>query len=204
MPELSVSASLPAAEEPFGALADRIRSGDRRAETELIDILGRGVRIMLERRIADPELARDVYQDTFATVLMRLRNGGLDSPERLPAFVHQTAANLAVGAFRRNARRRTHTVSEELEQIPDPAGSPYTVLSQDQRRQAIHRLIGEMTVPRDRQLLLRYYVDEVDKATLCAELDLGPDHFDRVLYRARVRLRELIVTHGSDSWNADE
>lgn len=158
---------------------------------------------MLERRIADQELARDVFQETFMVVLSRLRIEALDSPERLPAFVHQTAANLAVGAFRREARRRTSPDTESLEQIADP-GNPYLALSDAQQRTAIHRLIAEMTVPRDRQLLLRYYLDEADKATLCAELDLAPEHFDRVLYRARNRLRELCLAHGTRSWSSGE
>lgn len=159
---------------------------------------------MLERRIADQELARDIWQDTFTTVLMRLRNGTLDAPERLPAFVHQTATNLAVGAFRRDSRRRTHADSDALEQVADPLGNPYHALSRTQRRSAIHRLIGEMTVARDRQLLLRYYLDEIDKSTLCEELALSPDHFDRVLHRARNRLRELLVAHDGRGWSPEE
>lgn len=159
---------------------------------------------MLERRIADQELARDIFQDTFAVVLTRLRSSPLDAPERLPAFAHQTATNLALGAFRRDSRRRTHADSDALDNVADPGGNPYLALSRDQQRSAIHRLIAEMTVPRDRQLLLRYYLDEVDKASLCAELDLSPDHFDRVLHRARGRLRELLLAHGERSWSADE
>lgn len=159
---------------------------------------------MLERRIADQELARDIYQDTFATVLTRLRTTSLDDPDRLPAFVHQTATNLALGAFRRDIRRRTQADSEALEQVPDPAGNPYFALSRDQQRAAVHRLIAELTVPRDRQLLLRYYLDEVEKTALCAELDLSPDHFDRVLHRARTRLRELLLAQGGRHWSADE
>ena len=203
MPELSVSAPPPAADPIFGVLAERIRRGDRLAESELVAALGRGVRIMLERRIADQELARDVFQDTFMVVLARLRTEALDTPERLPAFVHQTATNLAVGAFRREARRRTTADSDSVEQVADPA-NPYLALSAAQQRAAVHRLIGEMSVPRDRQVLLRYYLDEADKATLCAELELAPEHFDRVLYRARSRLRELCLAHGTHRWSPGE
>lgn len=159
---------------------------------------------MLERRIADQELARDIYQDTFAVVLTRLRASALDAPERLPAFIHQTATNLAVGAFRRDTRRRTQADTDALEHVPDPAGNPYFALSRDQQRAAVHRLIAELTVPRDRQLLLRYYFDDADKTALCAELDLSADHFDRVLHRARARLRELLLAQGERTWSADE
>ena len=158
---------------------------------------------MLERRIADQELARDVFQDTFAVVLTRLRSEALDAPERLPAFVHQTATNLAIGAFRREARRRTHADSDSLEQIAAP-GNPYLAVSDEEQRRHILRLISEMTVPRDRQLLLRHYLDDIDKPTLCAELALAPEHFDRVLHRARTRLRELCLAHGIGTRSAGE
>ena len=159
---------------------------------------------MLERRIADQELARDIYQDTFTVVLLRLRSEALDVPERLPAFVRQTAQNLAVGAFRREGRRRTHAGGDEMELVADPAGNPYTRMSGEQERSAIHRIISEMTVARDRQMLLRHYIDDVDKTTLCMELDLSAEHFDRVLHRARQRLRELLVAQGARNWSERE
>jgi len=45
---------------------------------------------------------------------------------------------------------------------------------------------------RDRQLLTRFYLDGIDKQQLCHDLGLSPKHFDRVLMRARSRLRTII------------
>ena len=43
-----------------------------------------------------------------------------------------------------------------------------------------------------RQLLIRFYLDGADKQQLCQDLGLSPKHFDRVLMRARTRLRTII------------
>jgi hypothetical protein len=41
-------------------------------------------------------------------------------------------------------------------------------------------------------MLIRFYLDGTDKQQLCRDLGLSPKHFDRVLMRARTRLRTII------------
>ena len=53
-------------------------------------------------------------------------------------------------------------------------------------------LLDELPTQRDRQLLIRFYLEGGDKQQLCRELGLSPKHFDRVLMRARSRLRVII------------
>jgi RNA polymerase sigma-70 factor (ECF subfamily) len=58
--------------------------------------------------------------------------------------------------------------------------------------EAVAALLDELPTERDRQVLMRFYLDNSDKQQLCAELGLSPKHFDRVLMRARSRLRTII------------
>jgi len=58
--------------------------------------------------------------------------------------------------------------------------------------QSVAALLDELPTERDRQLLIRFYLDGTDKQQLCSELGLSPKHFDRVLMRARTRLRTII------------
>jgi RNA polymerase sigma-70 factor (ECF subfamily) len=53
-------------------------------------------------------------------------------------------------------------------------------------------VIGELPTARDRQLILRFYLGEEDKARLCADLGIESVHFKRVLFRARQRFKELL------------
>lgn len=183
---------------PEHALCARIRDGDRGAEAELVSRYGRALRLVLDRRVRDPELASDLYQETFRIVLMRLRSQGIDQPAQLAGFLQRTAANLAIGEFRKLERRGTHADSEAVGRVADPGADPFEAVTREQTRAALRRLIGELGVARDRTLLWRHYVHEADKATLCRELELSPAHFDRVLFRARQRLRALLLEAGFD------
>ena len=49
-----------------------------------------------------------------------------------------------------------------------------------------------MGVVRDREILRRYYLSDDDKQRICQDLQLTSAHFDRVLFRAKQRMRELI------------
>ena len=44
---------------------------------------------------------------------------------------------------------------------------------------------------RDREILFRFYLAEDDKERICRDLGLTAVHFNRVLFRARERFREL-------------
>jgi RNA polymerase sigma-70 factor (ECF subfamily) len=55
----------------------------------------------------------------------------------------------------------------------------------------VRKVLGELKSERDRQVLFRFYVAEEEKEKICASLGLTSLHFNRVLFRARERFREL-------------
>jgi hypothetical protein len=57
-------------------------------------------------------------------------------------------------------------------------------------------MLEEMPVARDREVLVRFYLDDEDRETICRELRLSEEHFNRVIFRARNRFRELIEHRG--------
>lgn len=60
----------------------------------------------------------------------------------------------------------------------------------------VRELISDMSSRRDRLLLVRFYLDEEDKDSICRDLQMKPDQFDKVLHRARTRLRKLLEAEG--------
>lgn len=172
-------------------LARRIAAGDAAAEGELVALYSRGVRFLLRRLTRRPELAEDLHQETFRIVLERLRGPGIKDPARLGGFVHRTARNLFFGAARKEARRKTDGEAA-LPDVGDPRPGPLDATLRSERAARVRRLLAGLRPERDRQLLLRYYLAEEPKAQLCAALDLTGEHFDRVLYRAKKRFRDLL------------
>jgi RNA polymerase sigma-70 factor (ECF subfamily) len=184
------AAPMPDEAEVATDLVRRIAAGDAAAEGELVERYSRGLLYLL-RRLA-PEMADDLHQETFRIVLERLRKRGLDEPASLAGFLRGTARNLVLAERRKTARRRTDLDDDELAQAVHPAPSQLSAVLLDEEAETVRRLIHELPTERDRQLLLRYYVAEEDKESLCADLGLDSLHFNRVLFRARQRFKELL------------
>lgn len=176
-------------------LVGRVAAGDRDAEIELVQRFTRPLVAVLTHRLRQPELARDLVQETFIIAFERLRRDGLDDPGKLAGFLRQTAVNLAIGERRKVARRRTDADSDGIAEVVDEAAGPLALLERLQTAEIVRQLIAELPVERDRDLLWRHYVLDHDKQMLCDEYSLSVDHFDRVLHRARLRLRELAEKH---------
>jgi RNA polymerase sigma-70 factor, ECF subfamily len=157
--------------------------------------LRRGLLFLLRREVRDPTLAEDLCSETMRIVLERLQREPLDDPTKLPAFLAQTARNLAIAEWRKRERRQTVTGEEAvIAAQPDEAVDASSHIQDHQRAQAVRRLLREMPTPRDRELLVRYYLHDEDKAEICRHLRLSDAHFNRVIFRARERFRVLLAT----------
>jgi RNA polymerase sigma-70 factor (ECF subfamily) len=182
----------------FAGLAQRIQEGDPAAESELVTCFSRGLLLMLRRLVQNPALADDLHQETFALVLAKVRRGEVREPERLAGFIRGTARNLFIADRRKEARYRSlddgweegEGASPEAT-LADRGPAPLDrVLAQEEARQ-VRRLLDELRFDRDRQLLLRFYLSDDAKEEICADLEIEPERFNKVLFHARERLREL-------------
>lgn len=176
-------------------LVRRIRGGDPRAEEELVRRFSPGVLYHLRKMTANPALSDDLHQDTFRIVLERLRRQELEDPSRLAGFILGTARNVALGEHRKRTRRGDVPLAGDLD-VPDPSASQLGRVLRQEEDAAIERLLGELNTDRDRQLLLRFYVGEEDREQICADLGLTFPQFNKVIFRARRRLKELLLAAG--------
>jgi RNA polymerase sigma-70 factor (ECF subfamily) len=192
-------------QESCESLVQRIRAGDRGAETDLVRRYSRVMLFMLQRRVSDRELARDLLQESFMTALLRLRKGELDEPRALPGFLRGIALNKALGQERLSERQRIDYDMQVIDAELDSAASAHERMEQSETVAQVRRVIGDMKVPRDRELLLRYFLTNEAKSSICAALKLNSEHFDRVLHRARRRLKGLMqARYGGPGGNVVE
>jgi RNA polymerase sigma factor (sigma-70 family) len=174
----------------------RALTGDRHAESRMLVALRPGVLAVLRfgafHRWVDAE---DLTQETLHIVVERVRARTLEDPRKVFAFAATTARNLALNAARKMLRQQTVVDSDlvdELAQNLEMEQSELTDSDDRQLAEAVVSLLEELPTLRDRQMLMRFYLDGIDKQQLCRELGLSPKHFDRVLMRARSRLRTII------------
>jgi len=180
------------------AIVGRIRSGDRSAEEEMVQRYSRGLLFHLRRMAGDPALSDDLHQETFRVVLERLRGEGIGEPERLAGFILRAGRNLFLGSYRKRERRGEGASLDDdaAVEASDPAPGQLSTILREEEIQKVRRLIGELGTGRDRQILFRFYVAEEEKERICSDLDLSTLHFNRVLFRARQRFKELLRGSG--------
>jgi RNA polymerase sigma-70 factor (ECF subfamily) len=154
-----------------------------------------GLRALILRRVRDPEVAADILQDAAVTTLEKLRSGEIAHPENLGGYLYRVAIN-----HLRNHRRKDRTAlssPEQLEELRDSVDDPdWERVGRPQWAAAARRMLEEMPAARDRELLVRFYLNDEDKDTICRELNLSQEHFNRVIFRARNRFRELLEQRG--------
>lgn len=175
---------------PQSRLVEGIRRGDLASESTFVKKYRQGLVVMLEQRTGDRARAEDLAHDTLMTVLSKLRESEVDDPDLLTRYVYQTAKYIHIGW----QRKKTNQVElkESLDNEMARQSSQETRLLRQQQLESAKRLINEMPVERDRQILLRFYVHEQPKPLVCEALDLSSQHFDRVLNRARKRFKALV------------
>jgi RNA polymerase sigma-70 factor (ECF subfamily) len=180
----------------FSELAYRIRAGDRQAEGDLTRRLTQGITQIAIKLTGNFALAQEICQETLIIILMRLRTQELADPEKLPAFVAQTARNLILAERRKQRRRKTETGHDSIGEVADVSASQERDVERESAAVAIRKVLSEMSSARDRILLVRYYLHDEDKEVICKELGVSESNFNLVLFRARARFLELLEDRG--------
>ena len=173
-------------------LVSGILSGDASAEAELVNRFQAGVFQIIMSVVRNRTLAEDLSQDTLITIIKKIRNGDLQRPDKLRSFVSSVARFHAIEQIRAIRRRDFTENLEAAEQLPDPTPNQLEELQASEEFREIRVVIDEL-IPRYRELLLRFYVNEESKEVICADLNLTSAQFDGVLHRARKRYRELYL-----------
>jgi len=174
-------------------IASAISKGDRNAEAVLYKQYYSATLYLLERRTGNKDLAQDLCQEAFCVLIERLRAQALEQPEKLAGFLYNIAINVQIADLRKTIRRNTATNSDLMDTIADSRQNQYRQLLKERTGSAVRKLSASMSNSRDRKLLYGYFIQEKDKEEICKQLDLSQRHFDRVLFRAKQRFRQLIT-----------
>jgi RNA polymerase sigma-70 factor (ECF subfamily) len=185
-------ATEPEDERGLGArLAAQVHAGDRDAESEFVALYGPRLRFVLLRLTGDPARAEDLCHEGLVVGLVRLRDGSVRDPERLGGFLYGVARNLLRNEDRTASVRATQVDTEFIEQVADGDAAHEDAVHSAEVGNTVRRLLTQLPSDRYREILVRHYVREEDKATICEAMQLSSLHFNRVLWRARSALRKL-------------
>lgn len=174
-------------------LVARIAAGDRAAEREFVRSYERGVRALVRRhcRPNDP-IVDDLAQEVLTRVLERLRAGAIRDAAALPAYVQATIVYTTSAEYRSRRPTESAALIDELPGDENPAERA----SSNELAVLLRKLLEQLPVARDREILVRFYLDEQDKDDVCRQLGIDASHFHRVVFRARERFRHLLDAAG--------
>ena len=169
---------------------------DRAAVETLIAKHYTGLRLLIQRRVGDAEVAADILNQAACTAWEKWQSGQVRRPEEIGGYIFQVAMNLLRNRRRSIAERADRRVDPEvLENLPGNADGTDRWLEKKIAAR-VKRVLQELNSPRDREILVRFYLREEEKDAICRDLALEADQFDKVLHRARTRLRELLEASG--------
>lgn len=153
------------------------------------------LQIFLQRRI-DRDVSEDLLQRTFLQAIKKIRTEGLQDPSKLGGYLYRTACNLATAYWRGEIARRHDTYPGGVGDLEDEALSLEERVDHERLAQCVRSLMGRLQVPRDREVLERFYLLEEPKESICRALELSELQFNQVLWRARQRFGAILRQHG--------
>lgn len=163
-----------------------------------------GLRRLLTRRTRDYQAAADLLNEAVRITWEKWCAGEIQRPDQVGGYIFRVAINLRRNYERlHSARPELHESLDQLDHERIAAPSAESEAEKDEQKLAakLKGLIQAMKSPRDRELLVRFYLDEEGKESICRELQLDARQFDRVLHRARQRLGQLLKL---DGWKSSD
>jgi len=153
------------------------------------------MQVFLQRRI-DRDAAQDLLQRTFLQAIKKIRTEGLEDPSNLGGYLYRTACKLATAYWRGELARRIDHDGELLSNLHDTALSLEEALDHDLRAKCVRELMAKLPMPRDREVLERFYLKEEARSAIRDSMNLTELQFNQVLWRARQRFAEILRRQG--------
>ncbi|QHE92556.1 sigma-70 family RNA polymerase sigma factor [Pandoraea fibrosis] len=136
-------------------------------------------------KLSNRHQAEDIAQDSLLRVLeMEIQ------PEQPRAYLHQTARNIAIDAYRRDGARE-QTELDALANHEATTGNPEDEVHAVQLALAVERALAELPL-KCRQVFVWQRIDGYSQQEIAARLDISKNMVEKYMIRAMKHLRERL------------
>ena len=197
VPVLAVSSQI--ANEPatvdemrpsWAPLVERVRAGDSAALEQLYGLLCSGIRFFLLRQLGPQDLDDRVH-DLYLVITEAIQRGELRQPECLMGFVRTVVRRHVVAGINGNVRARCrHRSVDDCFQLRDNGPNPELLAIKEQNAEIALRILRGIC-KRDREVLVRFYLEEQSAERICQEMNLTETQFRLIKFRAKARFGEM-------------
>ena len=174
----------------WNKLVEQVKAGEAAGLERLYQLFSRGIRYYLCRQLGPDEL-EDRVHDTFLIVVQALREGDLREPERLMGFV-RTIVRRQVATFIDEAvhNRREKTDLDSGFSVADRKRNPEQEAIARQKAELMKSVLNSLS-QRDRDILVRFYLQEQPQDQICREMSLTETQFRLLKSRAKAKFGEI-------------
>ncbi len=178
------------ASQSWASLVDRIRRSDPDGMEELYRVFSRGVRFYLCRQLGPQDLDDRVH-DTFLVVAQAIQRGELREPDRLMGYVRTIVRRQVAAQIEDNMMSRRQQFDLDWGLAVRDSGSNPEQSAIRQENQQIALKVLKSIAPRDREILIRFYLWEQPAEKICVEMGLTDTQFRLLKSRAKARFGQL-------------
>lgn len=174
----------------WARLVESIQTGDPEGMEELYRLFSKGIRYYLCRQLGPQDLDDKVH-DAFLIIAQAIQRGDLREPDRLMGYVRtvvrrQVAAHIEFAVH----SRRTETELDPAIAMADRQATPEQIAIERQHEDLAMRMLNSIS-KRDREILVRFYLQEQSQEDICREMHLTETQFRLIKSRAKARFGEL-------------
>jgi RNA polymerase sigma-70 factor, ECF subfamily len=151
-----------------------------------------GLQRLIRRKVQNPDDASDLLNAALVLTLEHFDAGRISDPSHIGGYAYQVAMNL----LKNHRRKHVERSDRRAELNEETLAAPEADALETDWSQRVRKLIDELPATRDRILLKRFYLDEDQKENICKDLGISSLHFDKIIFRARQRIKTLFEARG--------
>jgi RNA polymerase sigma-70 factor (ECF subfamily) len=171
-----------------------IQAGDPRGEELLYSVFTRGLRYLAIRKLGYEE-ADEVVHDTFIALSQKIKEGALREPAALFKYA-RTILERMIG--NRYTERRKWQRDVDFEVVAgthaDSALTPEKAMESAMRTQVMQEGLASLR-PREREILVRFYLQEQDQERIRREMNLTDTQYRLLKSRSKQKLGEFATSY---------
>jgi RNA polymerase sigma-70 factor, ECF subfamily len=177
------------ADPSWPLVVERIRAGEPSGMEELYRIFSKGIRYYLYRQLGPQDLD-DTVHDIFLIITQSIRRGDLRDPERLMGYVRTIVRRQVAAHIDTAVQARRNSDLSDSRHTCDRNPGPERELIDRQNEELALSILNSLQ-KRDREVLMRFYLDEQPAEQICEEMGLSETQFRLIKSRAKARFGEL-------------
>ncbi|MBQ8040874.1 MAG: RNA polymerase sigma factor [Lachnospiraceae bacterium] len=139
--------------------------------------------------VGDADLAEDVMEETFATLLVRHKH--FDDEAHLQAYLYKVARNKSIDMLR---KRKREVALSDVEEVLCGSDAESNVIK-DNLNQQIYICMQQLPAQYKEVLYLSYFED-FSNDEVCSLMKKSKKQVYNLLSRARVALKEIFIKEG--------